>query len=148
VGSSTPANLWQLGVEGQAYFGNFTAEGTVGYVSLNSSYFDANLWNARIGGRYYFTPNTKLGLGVSYFSVDQSGISADAWGIDGSLEHRLSGTPLSGFVKAAYLDGDGTSQTSALVGLRVSLDAPGSTLQSHDRAVPWQSNAGPLNAGY
>jgi hypothetical protein len=148
AGSSTPANLWQVGVEGQAYFGNFTGEGSVAYSGINYSSLDANMWNARLGGRYYFTPDTKLALGVDYFSVDGLGENADAWGVDGSLEHRVTGTPWSGFIKAAYVDSDGESQTSALVGVRVALDAPGSTLQSHDRAVPWQSSLGLLGVGF
>jgi hypothetical protein len=148
AGSSTPASLWQLGVEGQAYLGNLTAEGSVTYTGLSVYSIDANLWNARLGGRYYFTPDTKLALGVNYFSIEGMGESGDAWGVDGSLEHRMTGTPWSGFVKASYLDGEGASQTTALVGVRVSLDAAGSTLQSHDRAVPWQSSLGLVGIGF
>lgn len=147
AGSLPGAGLWQVGVEGQAYWGNFTGEGSVAYTGVHSG--DLNLWTARLGGRYYFTPDTKLSLGVDYFSADSSfGESEDAWGVDGSLEHRLTGTPWSGFIKAAYLDADGEHETSALVGLRVSLDGAGSTLQSHDRAVPWQSNLGLLGMSF
>lgn len=147
AGSATPFGFWQLGVEGQAYFGNLTGEGSVSYTGIHEG--DANLWTARLGGRYYFNPDTKLALGVDYFSVDGNGTgSDDAWGVDGSLEHRFSGTPWSGFIKAAYLDADGAHVTNALVGLRVSLDGAGSTLQSHDRAVPWQSSLGLLGVGY
>jgi hypothetical protein len=141
AGSLPGAGLWQVGLEGQAYWGNLTGEGSVAYTGIQSG--DATLWTARLGGRYYITPDNKLTLGVDYFS----GEGDDAWGVDGSLEHRFTGTPWSGFVKAAYLDSDGDHVTTALVGLRVSLDAAGSSLQSHDRAVPWQSSLGIFGLG-
>jgi hypothetical protein len=146
AGSSAPFGFWQLGAEGQAYLGNLTGEGSVSYTGIHEG--DANLWTARLGGRYYFTPDTKLALGVDYFSIDGYGENEDAWGVDGSLEHRFSGTPWSGFIKAAYVDVDGANETNARVGLRVSLDGAGSTLQSHDRAVPWQSSLGLLGMGF
>lgn len=148
AGSAYFASLWQAGLEAQAYWGNFTGEGSIAYTSLYKGH--ASLWTGRLGGRYYFTPDTKLSLGVDYVSLDGMGSgSNDAWGVDGGLEHRFSGTPWSGFVKAAYLDASGAHVTTALAGIRVSLDAPGSTLQSHDRLVPWQSNLGILGfAGF
>jgi len=143
AGSSTFAGFWQGGVEGQAYLGNLTAEATVGYTSIHNG--DATLWNTRFGGKYYFTPNDKLSLFGNYVAADSNfGSSQDLWGIDGAYEHRFGASPWSGFVKAAWYTEDGSDVTSALVGVRVSLDAPGSTLQSHDRAVPWQSQLGIL----
>lgn len=142
AGSLPGAGLWQGGVEGQAYFGNLTAEATVGYTSIHSG--DATFWNTRFGGKYYFTPNDKLSLFGNYLAADSNFGGEDLWGIDGSYEHRFGASPWSGFVKAAWYNSDGVDLTSALVGVRVALDAPGSTLQSHDRAVPWQSQLGIL----
>jgi opacity protein-like surface antigen len=145
AGSSQPVTLWQGGLEGQAYLGNFTAEGTVAYITASAFDEDISLWNARFGGKYYFTPDDKLSLFGNFVSINESG-APDIWGIDGSLEHRFSGTPWSAFVKAAWYreseGGEHADLTTALVGVRVSLDGQGSTLQSHDRAVPWQSNLG------
>lgn len=142
-GSLPGVSFWQLGVEGQAYLGNFTGEGTVAYTSIFQG--EETLWNARLGGKYYVTPNDKLSLFGNYVSINDSD-APDVWGIDGGYEHRFGGTPWSGFVKASWYreseGGEHADLTSALVGVRVSLDGQGSTLQSHDRAVPWQSNLG------
>ncbi|MBN8996909.1 MAG: hypothetical protein J0H94_16940 [Rhizobiales bacterium] len=145
AGSLPGAGMWQAGIEGQAYLGNLTAEGTLGYTSIHEG--DLTAWNARFGGKYYFTPNDKLSLFGNYFNADSDFGGGDLWGIDGGYEHRFGASPWSGFVKAAWYSEDGVDLTSALVGVRVSLDAPGSTLQSHDRAVPWQSQLGIFSGG-
>lgn len=52
-----------LGVEARAAFGNFSADGSISYASMNEDAFDGTA--IRLGGAYFFSPNFALTGGVS-----------------------------------------------------------------------------------
>jgi hypothetical protein len=128
------ASGWTGGVEGQIYLSKFTLDGSLGFASIQGG--GSTGWGAKLGGRYYFDPNTKLSIYGNFSSADGENL----WGVSGAVEHRFAASPWSLFVKASWntVNG-GPSDTEVLGGVRVSLDAPNSTLESHDMAVPWQT---------
>lgn len=152
------AHLWtnfsgvRVGAFGGAAFGGPTvgtvgieAEGDVGALTLGAqgsyswtdSDFDAEVWGLRGWADFYFNPNTKLGADIAWASIDGSG-DQDIWALTGVAEHRFDNTPISAFGRVSYVDLDDYGDAwVGLVGARVFLDNPGSTLQDHDRAVPF-----------
>ncbi len=125
-----------VGLEGELEVGQnvvFGAQATYGFG--RNSY---NYWNLRGWGSYYFTPDTKLRGDVVYQSEDGG---VNAWDLSAELEHRFTGSPLSVFGKAGYTSADMAGYkmtgTRGLVGARVFIDQPGTTLRDHDRQVPW-----------
>jgi len=126
-------NLWSGGLEGQAFVGRLTIDAGVAF--QNVDYMAVHGWSARLGGRYYLTPNTRIALTGLYYSFPGGSIT----GAEGSLEHRFANMPLSVFAKASWGTEDGYNLYSALGGIRISFDNPAATLQGHDKAVPWDS---------
>ncbi len=146
------------GLEGEMYFGNLTLGGqasiswnSLGYDGPPSSSADFNTWQLRGYAAYYFTPDDMLGGEVKY--TDPPPIIRNVtvpgqytWEFIGRAEHRFAGTPFSVWAAGSYatdvdapaLITSATTHTwSALVGFRFLMDEPGSTLQSHDRAIPF-----------
>lgn len=127
-------NLWFAGLEGQAYLGNFTLYGQVGYLdSVEADGDDSDTFHdayfVRAVGRYFFTPNSMLQGEVSYASGKQdTGTSYDmdilGWGA--RYERGLETMPISLFVAyegAHYDNGSGGDRGSftehtGLVGLK------------------------------
>jgi hypothetical protein len=124
-----------IGGEANYYTGPATLFAQLAYWN-GSDYYDGVL-QGRIGGHYYFTPDTRGTLDVSYFSNDID----DVWSAEGRLEHRFTGTNWSAFASAGYYaDSENSSDWNvwtAKVGFRLLIDPPGTTLQAHDKAVPF-----------
>ncbi len=145
------------GIEGEIYFGNLTLGGqasatwntisTVGY----SKDFDA--WQLRGYVHYYLTPNDKVSGDVRYSDPfapgpgitipDQTG-----WVFAAAAEHRFANMPWSIWASGSYATLSSSAvpplfpsvkadRWTALVGFRMLMDAPGSTLQGHDRDIPF-----------
>ena len=133
AGSFDYLTNWTVGGEAQAYFAKLTLDGAVAFQSFNIS--NVTGWSARLGGHYYVTPNNRLSLTGLYYSFSGGNLT----GAEAAFEHRFTNTPWSAFAKATWLTESGYSETAVLGGIRISLDNPGSTLQSHDKAVPWES---------
>ena len=118
------------GIEGQVYLGNLTLGGQGSY-----NWDDGNdVWGIRGDADLYLNPDLKLGGDVQYWNVG----GADIWqgGVD--VEKRFTGTPLSAGGSLAYFTGEDFAAWTGMVHLRIFLDPPGSTLQWHDREVPFE----------
>jgi hypothetical protein len=152
----TAAHLWTrfgggaLGVYGAANFPTGATIGTVGAevegylgaitLGANADYnwgdgFD--FWTVRGEADAYVTPDFRVGGELSFISAD----GTDAWGAALDTEYRFTGTPLSVWAEGAYtsFDSGGPEIWAGLLGVRVFMDPAGSTLESHDREVPWDS---------
>jgi hypothetical protein len=153
------AHLWHrgpggaAGILGGAMFGTGS---TLGFVGAEANYDVAsnatlgaqatfgwsnssfNYWNVRGWVNYYFNPDTKLRGDIGY-AASNGGTSA--WNAAATLEHRFAGTPFSAFGQVAYVHASNSvyssNNWSGLVGVRIFLDPPGTTLQGHDHLVPW-----------
>ena len=162
------AHLWHRGARGAAGIlggASFGGGSTIGFVGAEA-YYDLtanttlgaqatfgwsnyyygsnfNYWNIRGWVNYYFNPDTKLRGDIGY-SV--SNMNTDIWNASARLEHRFAGTPFSAFGQVSYFNssyytGSRTSGWSGMLGVRLFLDPPGTTLQGHDHLVPWNVNA-------
>jgi hypothetical protein len=118
------------GLEGQVYLGNLAlgAQGSYNWDSPN------DVWGVRGDADLYFNPDLKLGGDVQFWNVGGSEI----WqgGVD--VEKRFTGTPISAGASLAYFEGEDFAAWTGMVHLRIFMDPAGSTLQWHDRAVPFE----------
>jgi hypothetical protein len=154
------AHVWHRGPGGAigVFGGVALGGGTVGLVGVEGTYdvapnatlgasaaygagtYGFNYWTVRGWANYYFTPDTKLRGDVIYSSSNDN---ANVWGVMAKLEHRVTGTAFSAFGQVAYSNasysGSSIGSWSGLVGLRLFLDQPGTTLQAHDHMVPWDA---------
>lgn len=153
------AHLWHRGPGGAAGFlggAMLGAGGTVGFVGAEANYdvstnatlgaqgtfgwsnYNFNYWNLRGWVNYYFNPDTKLRGEIGYTA---SNANTSAWNASARLEHRFAGMPFSTFGQVAYANssysGSHSSNWSGVLGIRLFLDPPGTTLQGHDHLVPW-----------
>lgn len=126
----TGATIGTVGVEGEAYFGNITVGGNAGY---NWSDNAGDFWNIAGWADFYFTPDFRVGGTLAYADGD----FGDGWGAAVDAEYRFSGTPFSGWAEVAY--SDTADIWSGLLGIRIFMDAPSTTLQQHDQEVPWDT---------
>lgn len=126
-----------VGVEGEFDLGESAAIGAQAAYGFGQHSY--NYWTLRGWGSYYFSPNTKLRGEVAYASINDD---AKAWDLSAELEHRFNASPISVFGKLGYTNVDywfGGSQSNwrGLIGARIFMDQPGTTLRDHDRQVPW-----------
>lgn len=149
------------GVEAERYFGNLTlgAQASMSWnrldpATLPSPTADFTSWQLRGYADYYFTPDDALSAEVKYTSVPQSAAivpDQHIWEVVGRAEHRFAGTPFSIWASGSYAaDVDRaleiaavtTHTWSALLGVRLFMDPPGSTVQGHARSIPFDYDNG------
>jgi hypothetical protein len=133
-----------LGAEAEAYLGAVTLGGDLRYFWEDGS---DDLWIARGWAELYLTPNARLGARVDYASYDVA--DAEEWFAAVTGEYRFAGTPISAWIEGQYshIDASGPcggcsveiETWAGLIGVRVFMDADGTTLHEHDKLVPWQS---------
>lgn len=140
AGYGTPA--WSIGAEGEHYFGNTTIGASAGYSFGNGEYgWEPSAFTVAGSLDHYLNPDHKLSISFDYDWYENYETDLD---IVVAAEKRMTGTAFSAYVEGGYsawtengcCDG---SRWSATVGGRILLDAPGMTLQEHDRYLPWES---------
>jgi hypothetical protein len=147
TGSTGPAApFWFAGLEGQAYFGNATVYGQVGYLDSNHPATETleNAWFVRGVGRYFFNQGqTKAEGELSFASGHQDAGTANVnifgWGAE--LEHQFWSFGNDGFL-AGYIryegrhfnettDVDKYTEHTLMVGLKADMNQM--NLLSRDR---------------
>jgi hypothetical protein len=135
-----------VGAEAQAYFGNLTLYGQVGYGNNTKGDSGEGFnegWFTRGVARYFFRPDTKLEAELSYAQADPYIDGNDkgkftGWGV--SLDHKLFDVrsyPVYGTLgyRGAYYDatteGDHATEHVFKAGIKVMFGA--NTLQQNDR---------------
>lgn len=128
------------GLEGKAYLGNVTFGASGSYNWADDYYY----WMAVAGADFYPTPELRLSGEASYYEGDVSGFSLEHWNGRVIGEYHFPGTPLTGWVEASYTDygDDFGHEVAGIAGIRLLFAAPGTTLQQHDRDVPWREIIG------
>jgi hypothetical protein len=118
------------GLEGQVYLGNLTlaAQGSYNWDGAD------DVWGVRGDADVYLNPDLKLGGDIQYWNVG----GADIWQGGADVEKRFTGTPISAGASLAYFEGEDFAAWTGMVHLRIFMDPAGSTLQWHDRAVPFE----------
>jgi hypothetical protein len=131
--------VYTVGVEGEAYFGPITVGADATY-----NWADDEYWSTRAWAELYVTANTRIGGKLGYTSYNS--YSDDVWSVSANAEYRFDGSPIGIWAEGTYhqvnYEGDFDSDFWAgIVGFRVFFDSSESTLQQHDRSVPWSGGA-------
>ena len=119
-----------VGLEGQIYSGNITLGADINDLFIEGS----SLLQVRGLARLYVDPNTRLQFDAAWWDSDGS---TNLWTFAGAASHRLMGTPVDLGARLRYDSFEGTNVFAGTVGLTFNFDARNSTIQSHDRAVPF-----------
>jgi hypothetical protein len=122
-------NIPTFGFEGAAYFGNLTL-GTQGSYNWDNG---NDLWGIGGGADFYLNPDLRVGGDLTYWNV----AGPEIWQADLDVEKRFTGTPVSAGASLSYFEGEDFAAWTGMVHLRIFMDPPGSTLQWHDREVPF-----------
>jgi hypothetical protein len=124
------ATINSFGVEAKHYLGNVSIGADTAY--LWTTYGHA--WEASANADVFFTPNHRVGFAAQYFN----GFTAtNIWSLRVDAEARFASSPWSVWGWATHWNSSGTEAWAGLAGFRLYLDAPGSTLQSHGKDVPF-----------
>ena len=133
------ADLFGLGLEGQANMGSATIYGSAGYGHVNST-LDQNLWTGRLEGRYFITENFFLNVNGGLVRASASGAHTTVRSVGFGAEYQPGVLPFS--IQGGYTHADASSSTAESdtirVGLRWNFD--GGTLAERDRVGPSLSN--------
>ena len=88
------------------------------------------------GGQFdhYFTPDFKGAVNLTYY--DRKG-GSNFLTLSAGLEKRITGSHWSVFGTGAFAGSSGPEMWAIRVGARAFFDPPGTTLQQHDRLVPF-----------
>ena len=136
VNFPTTSTIFTLGVEGEAYFGNFTVGGDVDYNWTDGVASGNDFWSASVWADAYLNPNWRVGGEFEYFSD-----GFDVWVASLDTEYRFGG-PISGWANVAYVDASSGGFSAdgwlGMLGVRVFMDG-NMSLIDHDRNVPWES---------
>ncbi len=127
-------DLFTAGGEVKGYFGQSALTGQVAYITAQGN--DAYMASGRAD--HYFTPDNKGSAMLVYYTSSSSNV----WIAGLGFEKRITGTDwgmaaLGSYVAASGADGIWTGR----VALKKYFDAPGMTLQQHDRMVPFVANS-------
>jgi hypothetical protein len=123
-------DIFTIGGEAKGYFGQSALTGQVALLTSQGS--DIYVGNARAD--HYFTPDTK-GSAVLYY---YTGSGSSAWLAGLGVEKRLIGSDWGVAASGSYLSVSGASGIwTGRIALKKYFDAPGVTLQQHDRLVPF-----------
>jgi hypothetical protein len=128
--------VYTAGVEGEVYFGSITLGADADY-NWSECPSCGNFWSVGGWADFYFNPDFRISGSIDYGAGD----IPDLWSAGIDTEYRFSGSPLSVWAEGSYssIDCCGAPDIwEGLAGFRFFLDPPGTTLQEHDRQVPWQ----------
>lgn len=138
--------IYTVGGEAEAYLGAATLGANIDYNWIEICCGSVSFWTARTSADLYVMPNARIGAEVSYSSGGANGLDPNnsSWGVVVDAEYRIAETQVSAWVEGRY-DYAGVTCTgdcngdilSAMIGARVFMDAAGTTLNEHDKAVPW-----------
>jgi hypothetical protein len=134
------ANQTTIGVEGQVYWPQFTLYGQGSVSRMQSFSSDGWAFQLRAEGQWFVSDDTVVLGDLMWTRADLDFANASTWTFAGTLVHRFTGSPFSGFLRARYdtIDTEFTTldEWSAVAGVRLSADPPGSTDKSHRRNGP------------
>lgn len=95
VGASTidDVNTWDVGLEGQMFYGNVILNGAVGYFDIDD--LDLDGWGGRVGADYFPQDNFSLSGNFGIGAADAGSNDLDAWSLSARGEYQFVGSPFS-----------------------------------------------------
>ena len=123
-------DLFTVGGEVKKYFGPTALTGQVALITAQG----ANVYMGSGRADHYFTPDHKGSAMLAYYKSD----GASLWMAGLGFEKRFTGTDWGMAVQGSYLRSTGADGIwTGRVALKKYFDAPGVTLEQHDRLVPF-----------
>lgn len=92
MGGVYSQTLYMAGAEGQFYTSNMTFDGAISYAATSEAY-DYQLWDFRVRGAYFVTPNFDINATISYTDWDNYDDSVTGYGIGAA--YRFDGSHFS-----------------------------------------------------
>jgi hypothetical protein len=141
--SPVEAVFWSFGGEFKHYLPHASfgaAVALTGFASLGSSTPGDSGWTVDAAANWYLNPNHRIGLSAALTSGLTFGSSGSGslWRVTADFEHRFASLPVSLWLAGTREHSAFTgSAWLAMAGFRIFMDRPGSTIQSHERDVPW-----------
>ena len=127
-------DIFMFGGEAKGHFGQSAVTGQVALLTSQGS--DLYTGSARLD--HYFAPDHKGSAMLVYYT----GSGSSAWLAGLGFEKRFTGTDWGASASGSYLSATGTSGIwSGRIALKKYFDAPGVTLQDHDRLVPFAASS-------
>jgi hypothetical protein len=126
------ADLFGLGLEGQAYMHSATLYGSVGYGHVDDV-TNRSLWAARLEGRYFVTENLMLNLQGGLVRTSEAGAHTTVRTVGFGAEYQPGALPFS--VQAGYSHADASNSSAESDTIRIGLrwNLTGGTLAERDR---------------
>jgi hypothetical protein len=118
-----------IGVE----FKHFLAQASWGAFAAYTNAESTGLGSFGAVANYYFNPNHRVGFAVAALTD----FNAAYWVVQADAEHRFNRFALWGAASYTGFSGGSGGLWTALIGGRLFFDPPGTTLQQHERLVPW-----------
>jgi hypothetical protein len=132
--------LYTIGIEGQMYWPDFTLYGQASVSSMQFGPDDGWAAQLRGEGQWFLSDDTLVIGDVAWTTLNSDGDTANILTLLAQLEHRFNGGPFSGFIRGRFdhasADFFEADLFSAVLGVRVQADPPGSTEKSHRRTGP------------
>ncbi len=127
-------DVYTLGGEVKGYFGQTALTGQAAYLGSSGSDTDVYALTAQVD--HYFAPDHKGSAALAYYTGDGGSVWIGSLGV----EKRITGTMWSVSASGAYVAAsDSSGIWSGRIGARLHFDPPGTTLQQHDRMVPFSA---------
>ncbi len=127
-------DIFTFGGEAKGYFGQNALTGQVALLTSQGS--DIYTGNARLD--HYLAPDDKVSAMLAYYT----GSGSSAWLAGLGYEKRFTGSDWGLSASGSYLSGTGASGIWAgRIALKKYFDAPGVSLQDHDRLVPFAASS-------
>ena len=133
------ADLFGLGLEGQANLAGATIYGSAGYGHVNST-LDQNLWTARLEGRYFITENFGINVNGGLVRASASGAHTTVRTVGVGAEYQPGVLPFSIQGSYSHADASGSSAESDTIRLGLRWNFDGGSLAERDRLGPSLSN--------
>jgi hypothetical protein len=143
-GGASPFDFvfWSFGGEFKHYLPHASfgmAVALTGFPSLGTSAPADTGWTLNASANWYLNPNHRVGLAAAMTSglTFGSSTSGNLWQVTADFEHRAANLPVSLWLSATRERSVAGDAWLGLAGFRIFMDRPGSTIQSHERDVPW-----------
>lgn len=123
--------LYMLGGEGQWNHSNFSLDGSLTYGATSDGY-DYEMWDVRIGGDYFLSPDFALNGAISNTTLEYSSGETDVTGLELGAAYRFANSPFSveGGYRYEQWEYDGGSEADAnIFRIGVSFDFGSGSLQ-------------------
>jgi hypothetical protein len=135
-GTPFQAVFVSVGGEFKHYQARSSFGAAAAFTSASSAGTTETGWTLNASANLYLNPNHRIGVSAAMMTGFPFS-DGNPWQVTADFEHRSAALPASLWLSATRMHTVNGNAWVALGGFRIFIDRPGSTLQSHERDVPW-----------